>query len=351
MKEKQPFFSIIMPVFNTEKYLSKAIDSVLKQTFTDFELIIIDDNSNDTSFTICKSYADKDNRIKLLKNDINLGVAKSRNKALNNISGIYLTFVDSDDYVELDLLKSVYNKLINNKIDLLKYSCKEEYVGKKDDLKYSKICQMENCFLEDRIKIQKQILDMEKIPLFGYLWNSFYKIDIIKTNNLFFDENCIVNEDFSFNVKYVSYIKNLCCMNFCGYHYMKRENNSLSTKKQDRYYELHMMKIKLFLDMCNKFNNLTEENKKIIFWMYTRYVYSAIERNLDTDNLKQIINDIKNDSLYKQFLAVNFKGINKKAKLMIYCLKYANNNILLLLIKFISLVKKSFPIIFAKFKG
>lgn len=60
---------------------------------------------------------------------------------------------------------------------------------------------------------------------------------------------------------------------------------------------------------------------------------------------------MSNDSLYKQFLEVNFKGINKKAKLMIYCLKYANNNILLLLIKFISLVKKSFPIIFAKFKG
>ena len=82
--------------------------------------------------------------------------------------------------------------------------------------------------------------------------------------------------------------------------------------------------------------------------MYTRYVYSAIERNLNMSNLKQIINDIKNDSLYKQFLAVNFKGINKKEELMIYCLKYANNNILLLLIKFISLVKKSFPIIFAK---
>ena len=90
MKEKQPFFSIIMPVFNTEKYLSKAIDSVLKQTFTDFELIIIDDNSSDASYTICKNYADKDNRIKLLRNDINLGVAKSRNKALDNIAGIYL---------------------------------------------------------------------------------------------------------------------------------------------------------------------------------------------------------------------------------------------------------------------
>lgn len=350
MKNKQPFFSIIMPVFNTEKYLNKAIDSILNQSFKNFELIIIDDASSDTSYNVCKSYADKDNRIKLIKNEINLGVAKSRNKALSNISGIYLTFIDSDDYVELNLLETIYNKLKNNKIDLLKYSCREEYVGKKDDIRYSKLCQIENSFFENKIEIQKQILEMEKIPLFGYLWNSFYKVEIIKRNSIFFDEKCIVNEDFSFNVKYVSYIKNLYCMSFLGYHYMKRENNSLSTKKQDRYYELHMMKIKLFLDMCDKLSNLTEENKKIIFWMYTRYVYSAIERNLN-NNLESSINKIKKDKLYKQFLLVDFKGINKKAQIMIYCLKYANNNILLVLIKFISLIKKSFPIIFAKFKG
>lgn len=353
MKNRQPFFSIIMPVFNTEEYLDKAINSILNQTFNDFELILIDDCSIDNSHSICEYYANKDTRIILLRNSINLGVAKSRNKALKIVTGVYLTFVDSDDYVDVNLLENIYSKLTNNKVDLLKYSCKEEYIGKKDNVIYSKLCQLKDCFLLDKIKIQKQILEMEKIPLFGYLWNSFYKVNIITVNNICFNEECIVNEDFSFNIKYISHINNLYCTSFCGYHYMKRENNSLSTKKQDNYYKLHMMKIKLFLNMCNEIDNLTSKNKEIIFWMYTRFVYSTIERNLNNNNkyLINLVNKIKSDELYKQFLSVDFKKISKKQALMIYCLKYANNNILLVLTKFISLMKKSFPIIFAKFKG
>ena len=146
MSIEKTFFSIIMPVFNTEKYLNKAIDSILNQSFINFELIIIDDASSDASYNICKSYADRDNRIKLIRNKTNLGVAKSRNKALSNISGVYLTFIDSDDYVELNLLETIYNKIKNNKIDLLKYSCIEEYAGKKDNIRYSKFCQIEKFF-------------------------------------------------------------------------------------------------------------------------------------------------------------------------------------------------------------
>lgn len=353
MENKQPFFSIIMPVFNTEKYLSKAINSILNQTFNDFELILIDDCSNDKSYDICKDYADNDARIKLLKNNINLGVAKSRNKALSIISGEYLTFVDSDDYVELNLLEVAYSKLKNNRIDLLKYSCKEEYIKKENNIAYSKLCQLENCFIEDKIKIQNQILEMEKVPLFGYLWNSFYKIEIVNKNNISFNENCIVNEDFAFNVKYILHIKNLCCINFCGYHYIKRDNSSLSTKKQDNYYELHMMKIRLFLNMCNEFNNLTQKNKEIIFWMYTRYIYSTIERNLNNNrkDIVALIDKIKKDDLYKEFLLIKFKEISKKQTLMIYCLKYSNNYVLMVLAKYIGLIKKNFPIIFTKFKG
>lgn len=351
MNKENPFFSIIMPVYNTEKYLDKAIKSVLNQTFKSFEFILIDDWSIDKSYKICKKYADNDSRIKLLKNDINLGVAKTRNKALNSISGKYLTFVDSDDYIENNLLKKAYKLLMNEKIDLLKYSCKEEYVNEDEQVIYSKICQVENSFFKDKIEIQNQIINMEKIPLFGYLWNSFYKIDIIKKNKIMFNENYTVNEDFAFNIDYVWYIKNLYCINFLGYHYMKRENNSLSTKKQDNYYILHMMKINLLLEMCNKFNNLTQENKEIIYWMYVRYIYSAIERNIDNEkNIEILVDKIKKDYLYKKFLSIKFKKINVKQKIMISFLKMKRYQILVEFIRVISWIKKNFPIFFAKIK-
>lgn len=351
MNIEKPFFSIIMPVFNTEKYLNKAINSILNQTFKDFELVLIDDCSNDKSYMICKSYANKDNRIKLLKNDINLGVAKSRNKALNNISGIYLTFVDSDDYIESNLLEEIYKFLVNRKVDFLKYSCKEEYVNEKDNVVYSKICQVDNCVFYDKIEMQNQIINMEKIPLFGYLWNGFYRIDIIKANQVLFDEKCMVNEDFVFNINYISYIKNLYCVNFLGYHYMKRKNNSLSTKKQDFYYKMHIIKIYLLLKICNELNNLTQENKEIIYWMYTRYIYSTIERNLSNEKyLINLIDTIKKDKIYHQFLLIKFKKITIKQKIMIAILKIKYPKILINFIKLISWVKNKLPIFFAKIK-
>lgn len=351
MNKEKPFFSIIMPVFNTEKYINKAIQSILNQTFKNFELILIDDCSNDKSYAICKNYIDKDNRIKLLKNNSNLGVAKTRNIALGSISGKYLTFVDSDDYIEVNLLEVVYKLLVKEKIDFLKYSCSEEYVNENDQLVYSKICQIKNCFLDDKIKIQNQIINMERIPLFGYLWNGFYRIDIIKENNILFDEKCTVNEDFVFNIEYIAYIKNLYCIDFLGYHYMKRKNNSLSTKRQDDYYVLHIMKINLLLEMCKKYSNLTQKNREIIYWMYVRYVYSAIERNINNkENMKVLLSKIKNDYLYKSFLEMKFRKINIKQRIMIFFLKKEKHQFLIDFIDLISWIKRKFPIFFAKIK-
>lgn len=96
-----------MPVYNSAQYLKQAIDSVLNQTFINFELIIIDDCSSDESFEICKSYAERDFRIKLLKNTKNSGASVSRNNGIDIANGKYCGFIDSDDYIEHDLLQTV----------------------------------------------------------------------------------------------------------------------------------------------------------------------------------------------------------------------------------------------------
>ena len=99
--------SVIVPVYNTEKYLNKCIDSILAQTFTDFELLLIDDGSTDNSGFICDEYAEKDKRVKVFHKE-NGGVSRARNLGIDNAQGEYLSFIDSDDYIRPEM----YSELV-----------------------------------------------------------------------------------------------------------------------------------------------------------------------------------------------------------------------------------------------
>lgn len=112
-----PLISVIVPVYNTEKYIRKCIESILRQTFTDFELILVDDGSTDNSGAICDEYAEKDNRVRAFHQE-NRGVCSARNKGLDNAKGTYVAFVDSDDYIRDIGLEFLLNDIINYNADI-----------------------------------------------------------------------------------------------------------------------------------------------------------------------------------------------------------------------------------------
>lgn len=111
--------TIIIPVYNTKKYLGRCLDSILAQTFRDFECILIDDFSKDNSFEICETYAKKDERIIVLKNNENIGASLTRKKGLDYAKGEYVQFVDSDDYIETDMLEKMYEKASAENLDIV----------------------------------------------------------------------------------------------------------------------------------------------------------------------------------------------------------------------------------------
>ena len=120
-----PKISVIVPVYNTEKYLNRCIDSILAQTFTDFELLLIDDGSTDCSGKICDEYAAKDSRVRVFHKE-NGGVSSARNMGLDNAQGEWITFVDSDDWVHEDFLKKRLALALNDNADIA--YCDVEYV-------------------------------------------------------------------------------------------------------------------------------------------------------------------------------------------------------------------------------
>lgn len=129
--------SIIVPVYNVEKYLEKCVDSILNQTFKDFELILVDDGSPDNSGLICDQYAEKDSRVKVIHKE-NGGLSSARNAGIDIARGKYLGFIDSDDYIAEDMYELLYNNIIREKADLSICGIYHVYEGKKLEKKSEK---------------------------------------------------------------------------------------------------------------------------------------------------------------------------------------------------------------------
>ena len=212
-----PLVSFIVLVYNAEQTIAKEIDSILKQTSSSWELILINDGSTDLSLNICKQYSDLDVRVKVY-NCPNQGVSIARNTGIINARGKYITFIDSDDWIDTNLLTNLENNLKDD-IDLLFYGCCTDYI-------------FANKLSHSQIKTVPQTIQFNSNQIatyWGYMfrtlnmescWNKLFKKDIIINNNIFFNKDMIVFEDFDFLIKYIYSIKNnIIIIPYIGYHY------------------------------------------------------------------------------------------------------------------------------------
>ena len=211
-------FSIIVPVYNIEKYLPSCIDSVLSQSFYDYELILIDDGSTDNSGFICDKYAEKDNRIKVIHKE-NGGVSSARNLGLDNAKGEWITFVDSDDWIGKNYFQILEND-INEEIDWVLINLIKSY-----DKHQTLITK----FINNKL-IKSDFLEFHSIyPDYFGPTAKFYKNSFIK-NIISFDKNLSYGEDTLFNLDYLSNCNQIITLERANYFYRDLDN-SLSTTK------------------------------------------------------------------------------------------------------------------------
>ena len=140
MENKKPFFSIVMPIYNVEKHLRQAIDSVLQQTFQDYEIILVDDCSPDKCPEICDVYAQKYEYVQVIHHKENQGLSYTRNTGMAVAKGKYIWFMDSDDYVDTNLLERVYSSLQQNPAEVVVIGLVEEYYDHDDKLHHTESC-------------------------------------------------------------------------------------------------------------------------------------------------------------------------------------------------------------------
>lgn len=262
----QPKISVIVPVYKAEKYLHRCVDSILAQTFTDFELLLINDGSPDNSGAICNEYATKDSRVRVFHKE-NGGVSSARNLGLDNAKGEWVTFCDSDDYVTPDWL-AAYEIAINKNVDIaIQGIC---YINE-SKIQPKEISPQTSYTINGKRKL---IIEQTNQCILCYVVVKLFRKDIIDKYNLFFNEEIALWEDAVFVAQYLEHVNSFICANTIGYHYYLPPVNK--TYKSNVYRSVYLI--------LKSFNTIFEEDipDEIIthyFNIFKDYMITSIVEN------------------------------------------------------------------------
>lgn len=297
---KNPKVSIIVPIYNVEKYLDRCIQSLVNQTLNDIEIILVDDGSPDNCPSMCDEYAQKDNRIKVIHKQ-NAGLGYARNSGLEIATGKYVAFVDSDDYVDTTMYESLYKgtELINPdaifcgfKTEVAKGVWHESREVEQDQLWEGNDVKefMYNMIASGKGVKQERLYQMS-------VWHAIYKREIITNNKLVFpSERDVVSEDIPFQVDFLKNANKVLYLNAHFYYYCLNETSLSFTFKKEKFYGYNKLRECLLSKI-----NVTEYRQRVnrLYIGYCRaYCFDLLSSNIENKNkLYKLIFD---DPIFKK---------------------------------------------------
>ncbi len=325
-----PKVTVIIPVYNAEKYLVKCLDSVINQTLIDIEIIIINDGSIDKSEDIIKDYQKKDQRIIYFSHE-NIGVGLTRNKGLNKATGEYLSFVDNDDYLELDMLEVLYKKAKENDLDIM---CCENIVERLNkSLVRMKLPNI------NRINVTKdKVDDFFKDYYFTYifhavLWDKLYKREFVnKCNAHFISTKLIFSDDQYFQVQLIVNEPSIGFHSQPLYHHVIRKGSMMQSEKPD-YFKREIHLFQLIRNLPFKNEQLSNQIADGFFYrLLTNQASSRMKYNSSFKTIKQLLSELNQFNGYHIFIkSSRINGSHKlfsekKRRLLFYLFILLKNN-------------------------
>lgn len=307
---KKILFSIILPVYNAEKYVANAINSVINQDYKNWELIIVDDGSNDNSCKIIKKFLN-DNRINYIY-EKNSGVSAARNNALRHAKGDYVLFIDSDDYFSMNLLDDMSKLLSKKNVDVVKFGYFTERGMIRKKYKFSSTI---NQILEDESLKREVENNIFSSYDFNCVWNSVIKSNIAKS--IQFDKKIINAEDLLYFYEVLKTSKSIFITNEPYYHYIYNFDSVSHTKDIRKNIKKFNDLIYVYSIIENDIGNL-DGCKSRIRQNLEELMLSIIDYSKGYNELIEILNDIgffdilQNNSKY--FLNINLHDIYKYAR-------------------------------------
>jgi len=298
--------SIIVPFYNVEKYIGRCIDSLIKQTYQNIEILLVDDCSTDYALEIAKKYSKTDSRINILQYEKNRGLAGARNYGIEKANGEYVLFVDSDDYIEANTIERLNEKAKHNNLCVLEANYFKESHNSTEILP-------RRSNYKDIVYSGKKYWD--SIPIAPVVaWNKFYNLSLLKKNYIRFKLRKF--EDVAFTAEVFMQAKRVMNIDFPFYHYIVRENSIMTettsiSHLEDAYALIKDMKT-LFKD-----NHENEQMKKSYLYSFIGFfrlwhLYTA-DMILKEQMKIKVMNFFKND----RKLIFGAKKFNLKLKILL----------------------------------
>lgn len=342
MKEK---ISIIVPIYNMEKYLPRCLDSIIHQTLQNIEVIAVNDGSTDNCLEILKVYQKKDNRIKIINKE-NEGVSTARNVGIQHATGDYIGFVDPDDWIETNMYEELYKIAVQSESDIVMCSYIREYGSHSKLKEYNVGDRLE--YKGEKIKteivrkligpLDEELRNPEMLDAWGTVWSKIYRTELIKNYNITFEDLRLIgtNEDSLFNIYACYYAKKFVFLNRPYYHYWKGNENSITSV----YKEALLVKWSNLFAIIEDFINDNNLGEKYKLALKNRIGVNALglgfnEMNKKSNILKKWIGIHKllnNDKVHQAVKSLELKGFPIVWKIFYSCARRKNYTSFLLLL-------------------
>lgn len=306
-----PKISIIVPVYKVEKYLNRCLDSIIAQTFTDWECILIDDGSPDNSGKICDEYADKDNRF-IIKHQTNAGVSVARNVGLDSVQGEYICFVDSDDWVEQTWLEDLYECAIKNNVDMVVCGVNEH----RNSNSTSRVFDLPK-------KKEDLMLYFIKHPNYmNYLVNKIIKKTLFD-KNIRFPVGISICEDLWVSFRLCFYANAVFSVNKALYNYDRSNENSATNNYKRKYFDDKLYITERIIDFLSQNNCIHKKYSQIVsfYKIYTKLPLLLYPSLRDSDLWNKTFPE-SNKYIWKIPLRLDYKIISWLASKKLFNLAY-----------------------------
>lgn len=306
MEKSNELVSIIMPTYNSASTLNETISSIEKQTYKNYELIIIDDGSVDNTEEICTSFSERVNLIYYKQQ--NAGVSKARNQGLKLAKGKFITFIDSDDLYDEEYLSSLVKTMEENNCQIVSCSYKTFPRGISSKLVGS------DFYTED---VTEYIEKTQTHFLFNQIWNKIYLKDIISQNNILFDEKLSIAEDFKFNVEYIKFVKKIAHIDIPLYFY-RVSNSGLGFKfrSDSNDIKLEMVEqLEEIYDVLNKDKEYIYRSYVVQYFSYFCNIFNKKNKITKKEKINKA-NNILNSKIYKTRIKNSCESKNIKIRFL-----------------------------------